>query len=447
MAEIRTPPQFADGERMIFGGLLIDNEPLAEALSRLAVEDFYVERHRLIFEAMRHLFDRGEPVDWGTLTAELNKQGRLEPAGGTEYLTGLADAVPSAANIMHYVEVVREKGLRRQAIRAAHSIAEAAYQEDRDIREFLDRAEATIFGLGSALIETQWLDMPSLSKAAMARVESLYDRKEAITGVPSGFHDLDQLTAGWQPADLVIIAGRPSMGKTALALNIAHYAAIAAATPVGVFSLEMAADQIMLRLLCSAARVNLLNLRRGYLHESDWSRLITAVGPISEAPIWIHDQASLRPLEVRTLARRLKKEHNIGLIIIDYLQLMESEKGRDSREREISEISRSLKALAKELRVPVIALSQLNRKVEERPDKRPKLADLRESGAVEQDADVVLFVYRDEVYNKSPDNPKRGEAEIIIGKQRNGPIGTVKLQFNATWSRFLPLSTRDDAEM
>jgi replicative DNA helicase len=442
--QLRIPPHFAEGERAIIGGLLIDNDALPKVLSILLEEDFYREAHRLIFAAVTELFNRGEPVDWVTLTSQLQKAGYLDRVGGPAYLTELIDAVASAANIVHYATVVKEKALLRRLISASTEIVTKCYEVESGIDEFLDEAEQLIFQVGESRVQSGFVHIKDLMTSGIKTVETLYEKKEHVTGVPSGFKDLDQLTAGFQPSDLIVVAGRPSMGKTSLALNIATYAAIEGRTPTAIFSLEMSKEQIALRILCSKARVNLKNLRTGHLSRDEWPRLTGAAGLISEAPLFVDDTPAINTLELRAKARRLKKEKGLGLVVVDYLQLMRGATRSDSREKEISEISRSLKALAKELSAPVVALSQLNRKVEERPNKRPQLADLRESGAIEQDADVIIFIYRDEVYNKSEDNPKRGEAEIIVGKQRNGPIGMVKSHFNATYSSFLPYSPMEE---
>ncbi|MFH0823611.1 MAG: replicative DNA helicase [Pseudomonadota bacterium] len=443
-ATLRVPPQFIDGERAILGGVLIDNDAVAKVLSVVTADDFYKEAHRDLFRSVTTLFNRGEPVDWVTLTAELKRSGVLERVGGTEYLTELVELVPSAANILHYAKVVKEKAVLRKMISAATEIIGKCYEHDSDIGEFLNQAEQLIFSIGEERLVYSLFGMKPLMTEAVKTVEILYGRHENITGVPSGFHDLDVLTAGFQPSDLIIIAGRPSMGKTSLALNVAVNAALEQGTTIGIFSLEMSKEQLALRMLCGKARVNLRNLRTGWLGGGEFQRLIQAAAILSEAPIYVDDTPAINTLDIQAKARRLKKEKGLGLVLVDYLQLMRSTTKSDSREKEISEISRSLKALAKELSVPVIALSQLNRKVEERPDKRPHLADLRESGAIEQDADVILFIYRDEVYNKSPENPNKGTAEIIIGKQRNGPIGMVKAAFKAEFSSFLPYTTRED---
>ncbi|MEW6352459.1 MAG: replicative DNA helicase [Thermodesulfobacteriota bacterium] len=440
----RLPPQFIEGEKAILGGLLIDNGALPRVMSVLRADDFYLEPHRHIYRCMEQLFERNTPVDWLTVRAGLRDEGRLEAVGGDQYLTGLADAVPSAANIMHYGLLVREKSVLRHLISATSEITTRCYQEHENIDEFLDEAEQLIFEIGQARIQSGPVHVHDLMKTSLQTVERLYERRENITGVPSGFRDLDEYTGGFQDSDLIIIAGRPSMGKTSLALNVAMSAAIEYKITTAIFSLEMSNEQIGLRMLCSKAKVNLRALRTGYLSKAEWPKLTTACGLISEAPIYVDDTPAINTLEIRAKARRLKKERNLGLVVVDYLQLMQNPTRRDSREKEISEISRSLKALAKELSVPVIALSQLNRQVEQRPNKRPQLADLRESGAIEQDADVILFIYRDEVYNQSPDNPKKGEAEIIIGKQRNGPIGVARVQFSAEYSTFRPFVQRDD---
>lgn len=443
-AQIRVPPQFLEGERAILGGILIDNEALPKVMAVLTPDDFYREVHRNIFKAIVGLFEKNEPVDLITLTAGLKEKGVFENVGGAVFLMELIDAVPSAANILHYTKVVKEKAILRQLISAATEISTRCYEDQTDVGEFLDEAEQILFKVGESRIGPGFSHISQLMKTSFETIEKLYERKENITGVASGFRDLDAMTAGFQNSDLIIVAGRPSMGKTSFALNVAMNAATEYGVPTAIFSLEMSKEQIALRILCAKAKVNLKSLRTGYLTPEDWGRLTLAVGNISDSPLFVDDTPAISPLEIRAKARRLSKEKNLGLIIVDYLQLMKGPGKGESREKEISDISRSLKALAKELNIPVIALSQLNRKVEERPNKRPQLADLRESGAIEQDADVIIFIYRDEVYNKSEDNPKKGEAEIIIGKQRNGPIGMVTAYFDAKYSTFRPYTPRDD---
>lgn len=412
-------------------------------VAQLTPDDFSFEAHRITYRAIQWLFDQNRPVDFVTLTDALTRAKRLEQVGGVEFLTGLTDSVASVANIQHYVDVVKDKSLVRRLISASSEITERGYSDPENARQYLDESEQMIFAIGEGQVSDGFKPIRGLIVDAIGTVETLYDRKENVTGVPSGFKDLDLLTAGFQPTDLIIVAGRPSMGKTSFALNVALDAAVENTIATGIFSLEMSKEQLTLRLLCARARVNLRNLRTGWVSQDDLGRIVQAAGAFDSAPLFIDDSPAMSHLEMRARARRLKREHDLGLIVVDYLQLMRGSSG-DNREQEIAEISRSLKALAKELNVPVIALSQLNRKVEDRTDKRPHLADLRESGAIEQDADLILFIYRDEVYNKSPENPKKGEADIIIGKQRNGPIGDVTLAFRSEWSSFLPLTRRED---
>ena len=443
-AQLKKPPQFLAGERAVLGGLLIDNEALHKVLAVLSPDDFYKETHRDLYRSIMDLFEKGQPVDLVTVTKALQDSGTFERVGGIEFLTELVDEVFSAANIEHYSTLVKEKAVLRQLISKSTEIITRCYEDQESLDEFLDEAEQIIFSIGESRIQAGFVSAHDLMYESFQMVEMLYEHKQSVTGVPSGFTDLDYLTGGFQNSDLIIIAGRPAMGKTSFALNVAMNAAVDHQVPSAIFSLEMSKEQIGLRMLCSKAKVNLRNLRTGFLGNEDWGRLTLGVGGLSEAPIFVDDSPALNPLEMRAKTRRLKKEKGLGLVVVDYLQLMRGATKSDSREKEISEISRSLKALAKELSVPVIALSQLNRKVEDRPDKRPHLADLRESGAIEQDADVIIFIYRDEVYNKSEENPKKGEAEIIIGKQRNGPIGSIKAHFKAAYSTFLPYTPIDE---
>jgi replicative DNA helicase len=434
----------------VLGGVLLENEALNRALEILRPEDFYRESHRKIFSALIELSNRGEPADLVTLTAALQQQGELEGVGGSSYLATLVDYVPTAANIAYYCRLVKEKAIARHLIRVATEIATRGY-DGGEVEQVLDWAEKSIFEITGMKTRPSFFSAREILKETFKAIEKLYERKELVTGVPSGFAELDQMTAGLQSGDLVIIAGRPSMGKTAFVLNLAEHAAVYAErkTPTIIFSLEMSKEQLVQRLLCSVSRVDASRLRTGHLGESDWPKLTHGAGLLSEAPIFIDDTPAISVLELRAKARRLKAERNLGLVIVDYLQLMQGHNA-ESRQQEISEISRSLKALAKELGVPVIALSQLNRSLENRTDKRPIMADLRESGAIEQDADVIMFVYRDEVYcpkckkKEECGENHRGDAEIIVGKQRNGPIGTVHLTFRGEYTRFENQARRED---
>jgi len=440
----KVPPQNLEAESSVLGGVLLDNDAINVVLELLRPEDFYRDSHRRVFRAMIELSDRSEPVDLITLSEFLKSRGELETVGGTAYLASLADFVPTAANIAHYSRIVREKSILRHLINTATDIATRGYEEQNNVDEFLDNAEKVIFDISEKKIKASFVAVGDMIRDTLKTVEKLYERKEMITGVPTGFEDLDKLTAGLQPADLIIVAGRPGMGKTAFALNIASNAAFAG-IGAALFSLEMAKEQLVLRMLCSEARVNSAKVRSGYLGERDFPQLAKAAGRLHEAPIYIDDTPAISVLELRAKARRLVRDRTkkIGLIVVDYLQLMRGMGNASNREQEISEISRSLKALAKEVNVPVIALSQLNRRVEDRGDRRPVMSDLRESGAIEQDSDVIVFIYRDEVYNKSDDG-NRGIAEIIVAKQRNGPIDTVKLTFLNEYTRFENYTERDD---
>ena len=442
----KVPPQNLDAESSVLGGILLENEAVNQVLELLRPEDFYRESHRKVFRAIVELSDRSEPVDLITLSDFLKSRGELEAVGGTAYLASLADFVPTAANISHYARIVREKSILRSLISTATEIATRGYEEQGNVEEFLDSAEKVIFDISEKKIKASFVAVGDMIKDTLKTVEKLYERKEMVTGVPTGYSDLDRLTAGLQPAELIIVAGRPGMGKTAFALNIAANAAFTGAG-VAVFSLEMAKEQLVLRMLCSEARVDSSKVRSGYLGERDFPQLAKAAGRLHEAPIYIDDTPAISVLELRAKARRLVRDRSkkIGLIIVDYLQLMRGMGTASNREQEISEISRSLKALAKELSVPVIALSQLNRRVEDRSDRRPMMSDLRESGAIEQDSDVIIFIYRDEVYNKS-DESKKGLAEIIVAKQRNGPIDTVTLTFLNEYTRFENYTERDELE-
>jgi replicative DNA helicase len=436
----RLPPQSLEAEVSVLGGVLLENEALSRVLEVVNEGDFYREAHRQIFSALLHLYERNEPADLITLSEVLKKRDALEEVGGIEYLNFLVNSVPTAANIAYYAKIIKEKSILRKLINRATEIINLGFGDAGDVDESLDRAERLIFEISEDRVRPSFFHIKDIIKASFKTIENLYEKKQLITGVPTGFTKLDDLTSGLQPSDLIIVAGRPSMGKTALALNITQHAAIEGGIPSAIFSLEMAKEQLALRLLCSEAKVDAHRLRGGFLSETDWPKLTRAAGSLSEAPIFIDDTPGLTVLEMRAKSRRLKAEHNLGLVVVDYLQLMRGRANSETREQEISDISRSLKALAKELRLPVIALSQLNRKVEDRGDRRPQLADLRESGAIEQDADVIIFLYRDEVYNRSEDNPHKGKAEIIVGKQRNGPTDKFELAFLDKYTCFENLS-------
>lgn len=435
----KLPPQHIEAEQSVLGGILIENEAINRVMELLGADDFYRDAHRKIFDALINLSERDEPADLITLTNELRKIDQLDSIGGASYLASLIDSVPTAANIEYYARIVKEKAILRKLIQTSTEIITQSYEDRGDVEGFLDEAERAIFEISEKRVRPSFYPIREIVKQSFTTIERLFKKKEAVTGVPSGFKELDRMTAGFQPSDLIIIAGRPSMGKTAFCLDVAEYAAIENKIPVAIFSLEMSKEQLVIRMLCSQANVEGTRLRTGYLTESDWPKLTIAAGNLSEAPIYIDDTAALSALELRAKARRLKSEYGLGMVIVDYLQLMKGRSRVESRQQEISEISRSLKALAKELNIPVIAVSQLSRKTEERTGNRPQLSDLRESGAIEQDADLILFIYRDEVYNRAEDNPNRGKAEVIIGKQRNGPIGKIDLAFLDKFTTFKDL--------
>lgn len=444
-ASFKLPPQNIEAEQSILGGILIENDALNTVVEFLEDNDFYRESHQKIFHCMITLSERNEPLDLITLTNELKKSKELESIGGASYLASLVESVPTAANIAYYAKIVKEKSILRKLISTATEIVTQSYQEGKNLEDFLDDAEQAIFRISEHRVKPAFYPIKEIVKESFKVIERLYEKKELITGVPSGFKDLDRKTAGFQNADLIIVAGRPSMGKTALCLNIAQHASINAKIPTALFSLEMSKEQLAIRMLCSEARVDSARLRSGFLGESDWPKLTMAAGALSDAPIFIDDTPAMSVLELRAKARRLKADRGLGLIIVDYLQLMRGRSGMERREQEISEISRSLKALAKELDIPVLAISQLSRKAEDRPGRQPQLSDLRESGAIEQDADVIIFIYRDEVYN--PDSDRKGTAEVIIGKQRNGPTGKVDLSFISEFTTFKDLFRGDYDEI
>ncbi len=420
---IKLPPHSVEAEQSVLGGLLLDNSAWDKIADMISESDFYRADHRLIYRSISRLIEHSRPADVITVAESLESTKELETVGGIAYVGALAQNTPTAANIRRYAEIVRERAVMRKLAEVGTEIADAAYNPmGKEAGQLLDQG---------------FVEMPPLLTQVVERIDLLYNRDNPsdVTGVPTGFADLDRMTSGLQPGDLVIIAGRPSMGKTSLALNIAEHVALEAGLPVGIFSMEMSGTQLVMRMLGSVGRLDQHKVRTGRLADEDWRRLTDAVGKLNEAPIHIDETAALNALELRARARRLHRQYGrLGLIVVDYLQLMSASAQGENRATEISEISRSLKALAKELNVPVVALSQLNRSLEQRPNKRPVMSDLRESGAIEQDADVILFIYRDEVYN--PDSTEKGKSEVIIGKQRNGPIGTVTLVFQGEYTRF-----------
>jgi len=434
----RIPPQNINAEQSVLGSMLIDKDAIITAAEYLQPQDFYRDAHKKIFQAMAALTDRGEPVDLVTLMEELRQQGELEAIGGLPYLTSLANLVPTSANVAYYARIVREKAVLRSLINAATQIVSRCFEATDDVDEILDDAERAIFEVSRRSSPQGFSSMKEILKGAFDRIDRLWGNKGGVTGVSTGFPDLDNITCGFQNSDLIIIAARPSMGKTTLALNIAQHIAVNDKLPVAIFSLEMSKEQLVQRLLCAQANIDAQRLRRGYLSEEDYPKLTRAAGPLAEAPLFIDDTAAISVMEMRAKARRLKAEHGLAAVFIDYLQLMRGSERTENRQQEISAISRSLKALAKELDVPVIALSQLSRAVEQREKKRPVLSDLLESGGIEANADVVAFIYREGYYNQDMEN--RHETEIILAKQRNGPVGTIQLYFKESHNKFLSIS-------
>ncbi len=431
----KLPPQNREAEMSVLGAMFFDEIALAKAIEVLTPDFFYDLRHQNIFTSMTELFTRNQPVDLITVSEELKKRKQLEEVGGMAYLTQLTQVVPTAANIEHYARIVKDKALLRKLIQSATQIVQNSLEADGNAREMIDTAEKMIFEISQSQIESKTIQIKDIIHESMETIDQLFQRKEHITGLATGFHEFDMKTAGLQPSDLIIVAGRPSMGKSAFATAICEHVGVNLKKPVVIFSLEMSNEQLVQRMLCSHARVDAQKVRTGYLSHQDWPRLTSAAGKLSEAPLFIDDTPAQTVLEIRAKARRLKMKHDIALIVIDYLQLMQGVKSVENRQQEISEISRSLKALARELRVPVIAVSQLSRAVEQRTGNRPQLSDLRESGAIEQDADVVTFLFREEYY-KPDDETLRNKAEAILAKQRNGPTGVVPLVFLKEWTRF-----------
>ena len=436
----KIPPQSVEAETAVLGSMLIEEDAIAKAIEILDESSFYKESHKRIFTTVVELYDKNKAVDLVTLIDELKKRGTLEEVGGPSYVTSLTTVVPTSANIVHYAKIVKEKNLLRKLINTATQIVSEGYEHSGDVDILLDKAEQLIFDIASDKIEAKVIPIKEIIKNSIEVIDLLYQRKENITGIATGFHDLDILTAGLQRSDLIVVAGRPSMGKSALVTCIAEHVGVVEKKPVAFFSLEMAKEQLVQRMLCSHARVDAHKVRTGFLSQSDWPRLTNAAGKLSEASIFIEDTPSLSVLELRAKARRLKSQHDIKLVIVDYLQLMQGPVRSENRQQEISEISRSLKALAREIGAPVIAVSQLSRAVEQRADKRPQLSDLRESGAIEQDADLVGLLLREEYYNPTEEN--KGIAELIIAKQRNGPVGSIKLTFVSEYARFESFARR-----
>jgi replicative DNA helicase len=440
MAEQKIPPQNLAAEQSVIGSMLLDKNAVVHVIEILNPESFYRDAHRFIYESILDLFDRGEPIDLVTVTEALRKAGKLDAVGGAVYVADLINSVPTAANIEHYAKIVEEKYILRRMIETGTGIITSAFSDPEDVNQVLDDAEKNIFDIAMKRSRDGFHKIDSVIKKVLDKIDSLYGKKEQITGTPSGYPDLDQMTAGFQNSDLIIIAARPSVGKTAFALNIAQQVAIKHNIPIAIFSLEMSKEQLAQRMLCSEAEVDAQRLKTASLSDTGWKKLTRALGKLSEAPIFIDDTASMTATEIRAKARRLKIERGLGLVIVDYLQLMRGRGRIENRVQEISDIARSLKTLARELDVPVVALSQLSRAVEQRPDRIPRLSDLRESGEIEQTADLVMFIHREDYYN--PQSDRGNIAEIIIAKQRNGPIGTVELVFRKEIAKFCSKETR-----
>ena len=439
----KVPPHDEDAEQAVLGSMLTDNDAVMAAVEVLKEDAFYREDNKIIYQAILNLYSKSEPIDIITLKDELESMGKFEQVGGFEYLASLPDKVPTTANVQKYIKIVEEKSVLRNLIKTANEIIELGYNPTEDVEDIMDGAEKKIFDIMQSKNTKSYTPIKDVLVESFTNLEKLYNQKQHVTGVPTRFYDLDDKTAGLHGSELILVAARPAMGKTAFALNIATNAALRANVPVAIFSLEMSKDQLVNRMLCSEAMVDSNKVRTGKLDEEDWTKLAEAIGPLSEAGVYIDDTPGISVMEIRTKCRKLKMEKNIGLVVIDYLQLIAgSNKRNGSREQEISEISRSLKVLAKELNVPVIALSQLSRAVEQRDDHRPMLSDLRESGAIEQDADIVMFLYRDDYYNK--ESAEKDIAEVIIAKQRGGSTGTVKLYWMGNYTKFVNIERRFD---
>jgi len=439
----KVPPHDIEAEQAVIGSMLTDKDAVVDAIEILKAEDFYRQDNKTIYEAILNLYNRAEPIDIITVKAELISIGKFEAVGGLEYIAVLPDKVPTTANVDRYIKIVEEKSILRRLIKASNELIDLGYAETEDVDTIMDQAEKKVFEISQGKNQKGYTPIKDILVESFAELEKLYNQKEPITGIPTGFADLDYKTAGLHNSDLVLIAARPAMGKSAFALNLATNAAVQSKVPVVIFNLEMSKSQLVSRILCSEAMVDSNKVRTGKIEEDDWVKLATALGPLSEAPIYIDDTPGITVTEIRAKCRKLKMEKNLGLIVIDYLQLIQgSGKRNSSREQEISEISRSLKILAKELDVPVIALSQLSRAAEQRADHRPMLSDLRESGAIEQDADIVMFLYRDDYYN--PDSEKKNIAEVIMAKHRAGSTGTVELLWLGSYTKFVNIEKYRD---
>ncbi|GBD95791.1 MAG TPA: replicative DNA helicase [Nitrospirae bacterium] len=441
----RLPPQNIEAEQSVLGAVLLENEAIASIIEHLTPGDFYKDAHKKIFIGMLDLYEKNEPIDLITLTEQLNRKEQLEAIGGASYLSSLVSLVPTSANVKYHSKIVKEKAILRNLIVTATEIITTSYDTEQDVNELLDQAETKIFGISEKMVGSSYVHVKEIIKDTIELVDRLYNKKELITGLPTGFSDLDEATTGFHPGDLIVIGARPGMGKTAFCLNIVTHAAIEGKSPIAVFSLEMTKEQIVLRMLCSEAEVDSKAVRSGYHSKEDYRKLVNAAGRLADAPIYI-DDAFNSILDIRAKSRRLKAEHGLGLIVVDYLQLMSGVGSYTAREQVISDISRSLKALAKDLSVPVIVISQLNRSCEQRGDKKnPIIADLRESGAIEQDADTILFLYRDDYYKKQ-DSQKKGIAELDIAKQRNGPTKVIELAFMEKYTKFKNLADHEYSE-
>jgi len=438
LIEQRIPPQNLEAEQAVLGAVLIEADSLTTVTELLQPEDFYRKTHQMIFDSILRVAESGEPVDLITVTADLQDMGHLDEVGGVAYLANLANAVPTAANVDHYAVIVREKSIMRRLIYTATKIASTGYEGGLDVQEMIDEAEKGIMSISQAGSANKgFTPIKDVLLNTFERIEFLFNNKGQVTGISSGYPDLDKMTSGFQRSDLIILAARPAVGKTAFALNVAQNIAVRSRETVAIFSLEMGKEQLVQRMLCAEANIDAGKMRTGMLEEDDWPKLTMAVGTLSEAPIFIDDTPGITVTDIRAKCRRLKAEHGLGLVMIDYLQLIQGRGKGDNRQQEVSEISRTLKLIARELHVPVIALSQLSRSVEQRQDKRPMMSDLRESGSIEQDADIVSFLYRDDYYN--PESERKNIIEVIIAKQRSGPTGTVELVFLKNFNKFVSL--------